>query len=959
MIGRDRELEQLSAALERAAGERPTAVLITGDAGVGKTTLMRAALERAEHRGFATLVGAAAPGVRGLAFAPLRAALRAVPERYPTEELEAVLRSRPGVAALLPGAAVPTSPEPPRPGGPAAAHEPAELYVEVLGFLGELAERRPVVLALEDLHWADYSTLEMLDFVARNLAGEPLVLLLTVRTDEPEADDYVMRTLAELARVQGVESMALGGLTRAALGELVADVRGTPPDAATVDALFGRVEGNPFYATELLHAGASSSSGLPPSVRDALRVRLAQLGDRHRQLLRAAAVVGQGVEADLLAAFLHLPPEDVAIACRAALEAGVLVDDPVDGQVRFRHALLQEQAYSELMAGERRRLHDRLAEHLAAEPRTPPAVLAYHYDRAGRLTDALSHTLRAARTAAGAHGTLDGVQHYRRAMELWREAPDARTTTGRDLVDVLEEASACALNVAVAAQAAPFLEALLEELDPGREAERWAMTAAQLSELRWESGEPEEAVRLLDRAEQLLRRGAPSPAMVRLLERRSYTAISTGRFDDATRDAAEAVQAATALGDTALQAVALGRLGLAHVTVGHPDGLEELRESLRVARRLGPGHEPSRQAINLLVVLHAASDMVEAGPIARELLDAIDDVAIGPDDRAVITAVGVRIATAGGELDRAADHLAAVVVPTTLRYREYLALADAEHAVASGDVERARARIDSIARSDALLPALHRSLIDAELAIRTGRPLIARRIVDDNLDRAEAYPEVTLLRLCGLALEALEPQDPAADGYLARAERKHESLGQYPAISKTALAGLLDTVRSLHDVVQRRPPGRAAGSAASALDQAGLGLLAGWARLHHARGLVDTGGDRTMAAHLVANGHGWAAAAGAVPLRSAFEDLVRRARLDVGGVSRLADGDLGLTEREIVVLRLVAAGRTNREVAERLYISPKTASVHVSNILRKVGATNRGEAAAVAHRHGLMDATGT
>lgn len=958
MIGRDRELEQLSAALERAAGERPTAVLITGDAGVGKTTLMRAALERAESRGFATLVGAAAPGARGLAFAPLRAALRAVPERYPKEQVEAVLRTRSGVAALLPGAAVPTSPEPPRPGETAAAHEPAELYVEVLGFLGELSERRPVVLALEDLHWADYSTLEMLDFVARNLAGEPLVLLLTVRTDEPEADDYVMRTLAELARVQGVESIALGGLTRAALGELIADVRGTPPDAATVDALFGRAEGNPFYAAELLHAGASSS-GLPPSVRDALRVRLAQLGDRHRQLLRAAAVVGQGVEADLLAAFLHLPPEDVASACRAALQAGVLVDDPIDGQVRFRHALLQEQAYSELMAGERRRLHDRLAEHLAAEPRTPPAVLAYHYDRAGRLTDALSHTLRAARTAAGAHGTLDGVHHYRRAIELWREAPDARATTGRALVDVLEEASACALNVAVAAQAAPFLDALLEELDPGREPERWAMTAAQLSELRWESGEPEEAVRLLDRAEQLLRRGAPSPATVRLLERRSYTAISTGRFGDATRDAAEAVQAATALGDTALQAVALGRLGLAHVTVGHPDGLEELRESLRVARRLGPGHEPARQAINLLVVLHAASDMDEAGPIARALLDAIDDVAIGPDDRAVITAVGVRIATARGELDRAADDLAGVVVPTTLRYREYLALADAEHAVASGDVERARARIDSIARSDALLPALHRSLIDAELAIRTGQPLIARRIVDDNLDRAESYPEVTLLRLCGLALEALEPEDPAADDYLARAERKHESLVQYPVISRTALAGLLDAVRSLHGVVQRRPPGRAARSAASALDQAGLGLLAGWARLHHARGLVDTGGDRTTAAHLVANGHAWAAAAGAVPLRSAFEDLVRRARLDVGGVSRLADGDLGLTEREIQVLRLVAAGRTNREVAERLYISPKTASVHVSNILRKVGATNRGEAAVVAHRHGLMDATGT
>src|SRR5207248_11448611 len=142
----------------------------------------------------------------------------------------------------------------------------------------------------------------------------------------------------------------------------------------------------------------------------------------------------------------------------------------------------------------------------------------------------------------------------------------------------------------------------------------------------------------------------------------------------------EAVKVADRVGDTELRAVALGRLGLARVTLGQPEGVGDLCESLRLARTLGPCHEAARAAINLLVVLHAAGDMADAERTADELLDAIDQIAVGPDDRAVMTAIGARIRTARGQLHKAADDLAGAVVPTTLRYREYLALADAEHA---------------------------------------------------------------------------------------------------------------------------------------------------------------------------------------------------------------------------------------------------------------------------------------
>ena len=944
-MGREHELAEITAALDRAADEQPSMLLITGDAGLGKTTMVREALRRASAKGFATIVGAAAPGARGLAFGPVRAALRDLPALCGPDVLDAALLHRPAVLPLLPGA----------PAISAASAERADLYVDLLAFLGELSEQQPLVMALEDLHWADYSTLELLDFLARNLAGERLVLLATVRTDEPDADEYATRTLAELGRLQDVRAVQLSGLSRDDLARLVVGERGIVPTPAVIEDLAARVDGNPFFAVELLRADAETAA-LPKSIRDALGLRLGQLSDRDRQHLRAAAVVGQEVDPELIAAFLGRSVEEVEEACRAARQAEVLVVDPVDGVLRFRHGLYREQAYSELMAGERRRLHDRLADHLVADPGTPPAVLAYHYEGAGRLAEALVHTLRAARTAARARGSLDAIRHYRRTVELWPAVPDAVTVTGAGLVEVLEEASACSLNVGVTEQAAPFLETLLDELDPAAAPEQWAMTAAVLSEVRWEMGQTDEAFQLLDRADERLQGRPASPARVRLLERRSYQAFDTGQLQAAERAGIEAVAVATEVADAELQAVALGRLGLAHVTLGDVEGLDELRASLQLARSLGPCHEAAREAINLLAVLHAAGDMEAAEQTAQELLASIDRIAVGPDDRALIVALRARIATARGEFHRAADELAGTVVPTTLRYREYLTLAEAELAVATGDFGRAAERLESTATTDALLPGLHRAVVAAELAVRSGEPAVAREIVGSKLELAESYPEVTHLRLCALALESMEDDDPVADEYLARAERKYGALARNPVIAAPALDALVEAVRLQHALLRHLPPPPSAEAGIRAADQVGLRLLAGWSRLQLARSLVESGSDRAHAGRLAAEVYAWASAAGSGPLRSATEDLVRRARLDVGVVARPTEGDLGLTDRETEVLKLVAAGRTNREVAAQLYISPKTASVHVSNILRKVGAANRGEAAAVAHRRGLVSA---
>jgi DNA-binding CsgD family transcriptional regulator len=940
LVGRAAECIRISAVLDRAADQRPTVVLLVGEAGVGKTTLLREAVRRAGQQGFAVALGGAVPGASGLAFAPVRSALRAIPEAYGHQRVDELVQRHPGIEVLLPGAgATRTGNAPP---------EPGELYVRLLDVVAELADERPLLLALEDLHWADRSTLELLSFLVRNLSGERLAVVATVRSDDAEVDPYTVRAVAELSRLQGVERLDLQPLNREELRTLATAVLGRPPGTALLDELLRRSEGNPFFAVELLAADAGLE--LPPSLREIVDLRLRLLSDGDRQVLRAGAVIGPTIDPELLAAYLERPAGDIDAALRAAIDAEILLVDPDDGTLRFRHALLHERAYSQLLAGERRRLHDRLASTLAGEPGTPAAVLAFHLERAHRHDDALVATLAAARDA-GADGAVDAVHHYRRVVDLWPRAEQPEKVLECRLVDVLEEGVAFAMDVGVGEIARELVELLLEELDPAAEPERWVLHASALNEIYWETGRGAEADALLASARALLGPGA-SPAAVRLHERSSYTSLLVGDFATAASEAAAAVEAAEALGDPELEAVAIGRLGLAHTTTGDAVGLDELRRSMDLARGLGRGHEAARATINHLLVLHAAGDMHAASSAAAEVHQHLDDIAVGPLDRAMLEILVARIHTASGRLSEAADTLAASIEPVAIRFREHRLIAEAELAIAVGDLGWARATFADLGPSDTVLAAIHRATVEAELALRTDRPTDARRIVDDHLPIALLLPEGTVLRLCAQGIEAAPAGDAGIDHYLSLAESQHAALTAHTVICTPHLDALLADVRNLHALATGTEPPEGH-RAALGFDEAGQVLLASWARLHHARVVVASGGDRSACTESLARAHGWAADAGANPLRTAIEDLVRRARLDVPGVERLARDDLRLTSREVEVLRLVAAGRTNREIADALYISPKTASVHVSNILRKVGAANRGEAAAVAHRHGL------
>jgi DNA-binding NarL/FixJ family response regulator len=949
VVGRGNDLACVCTVLDRALSEQPGLVLVVGEAGVGKTTTLRAAVELASERGFVTAIGGCAEGASGTSFGPFRAALRGLTTAYGDRDLADVVGASPAAATLLPAAFRPN-------GRPDGSPDAGELYDAVLELIGGLASERPLLLALEDLHWADRSTLELLSFLARNLAGERLVLFGTVRSEDVAPDDATGRTLTELARLNVTTRVDLHGLEPSAFRELVSPV-GAALGEDEVNALHQRTGGNPFYALELVAAGSTSPGALPPSVTGAIEIRLGTLTENDLAVVRTAAAAGS-VDPSLLALVLDCSEQDVESALRAALTAGVLVSEAETGELAFRHALVSEVAYAGLFGSERRRTHRAVANTLERIDGTDAAVLAHHYTAGDRPADALRTSIVAAREAAGTYGSVDAVDHYMCAMRIWNVVPPAGRPASQSLEDLLEEAMLCALNVGAVQQGAELGSRLLETLDPRSDPERWALDAARLAELRWELGDAAGATSLLDRADRYLDGRSDSVARVRVLERRAFQSILSLRRVEGRDLAREALEVARRVGDPEAVVVAMSRVALAATALGEADGKALLVEAFEEAWRTRLPHEMTRAAINLLLLLHTGCRLAETIAAGERVLEASTDLMIGPSHRAAIEALYARALIDTGDWERADDLLARVRLPNAARLRTSVAITIAELATARGDRDLVDRMLTEGQFNLVSVLALRRAALEAQRALADGEPHVARAVVDEMLPLAELMPDASYARLSYFAIRSLQQgDDAAADTYLAAAQARAAAVCEIPAGAPPDQAAWLAAAQAAHAAVTDRPCSNLWHEAAARFGAAGLVVRRAWAQLEEATSIIEEGGSRDEAALLASEAHALALRLGAAPLRRAIEDLVRRARLDVQGIGRLADGDLGLTSREIDVLRLLAAGRTNREIAAELYISTKTASVHVSNILRKVGATTRGEAAAIAHREGLGPTT--
>ena len=448
--------------LDRAEKGRPAVALVAGDAGVGKTRLLAELASRAEERGARVLVGGCMEGGNvGLPYVPFVDAFRDL--GAPSDEAELageLVGAVPNLGRLIPSLASERV--------PARAFndefDQVELFSGVLSLLMRLSERAPLVLVIEDLHWADRSTRDLLDFLIRTLRSGRLALIVTYRSDELHRRHPLRPLLTELVRNTEIERIELRPFNKTELAEHLEALIGESVVGPALDRILARSEGNAFFAEQLVAAGAIRGDVvLPGTLVDVLHDRIEAIPEDARDILKVASVAGRRVSHSLLLAAAGRPEDELELGLREAIARQILVADPVTESYRFHHALLQEAVYADLLPGERGRLHATYAQLLAETG--PAAELAHHCLASHDLPGALNALVRAATEATDVSAPAEAFGHLTEAIELWEKVPDAASVAGVDRIDLLLKAATAAGDsgefrraVALAREAADTLE---------------------------------------------------------------------------------------------------------------------------------------------------------------------------------------------------------------------------------------------------------------------------------------------------------------------------------------------------------------------------------------------------------------------------------------------------------------------------------------------------------------------
>jgi tetratricopeptide (TPR) repeat protein len=560
---------------------------VGGEAGVGKTRLVAELTADPAANGARMLAGGCVPvGEGALPYAPIVEVLRTLLTDLGPEAVRGLTGpSWSELARLAPGLGQPQR----DPTGEAAQ---SRLFELLLGLLGRLAQQTPLILVVEDLHWADHSTRNLLAFLVRNLRRERVLLVVTYRSDEP-GQPRLGPYLAELDRGGPVQRLELSRLDRAQTTAQLIGILGAAPAAELLDALFARSEGNPFYTEELLAAVRAGSSELPATLRDLLRGRIAGLSELARQVLEVVAMAGRQAPHRLVTAVADLDDQQLDGALREAVASHLLVTGK-DGY-DVRHAVLREVIEADLLPGERARLHAALARALTEQPEVAgvaPAVaaaeLAVHWDAAGEPVEALPARVRAGLAAERAHAFHEARGHYERALQLWTRVPAPGRPAGLDEVDLLHRAAEAAGFTGAVRRAIELLESALDRLEAAAEPVRAAVLLARLGDHHRLAGNETDALAAYQEAERLLATTPPSTERARVLASHARTLTLLWRGAEAIPRCEEAIAMAQAVGARAEEAHALSTWACAWTTSASSTGRSGCSgRPARSPRRLG------------------------------------------------------------------------------------------------------------------------------------------------------------------------------------------------------------------------------------------------------------------------------------------------------------------------------------------------------------------------------------
>jgi DNA-binding CsgD family transcriptional regulator len=980
LVGRTEELAELEAALREAAGGRPSLAFLAGESGVGKTRLLGELEQRARADGATVLSGDAVElGEGELPYAPLVSALRPLARSDDPVFGELTPANRAELSTLLPELARRDDTPAPVAGiDDERGSAQRRLFEALLSLLEHLGQQAPVVLALEDAHWADRSTRAFLAFLARSLCDEPVLVVLTYRSDELHRRHPLRPLLAELERAPRARRIELARFDRGELAEQLEDILGAPPAKDLVDRLLQRSEGNPLFAEELLASGLDGRGGLPPTLRDALMVRVERLPDTAQEALRVLAA-GRRLDHQLLEDASGMEPRELREALRVAVESHIAVVDD-EGWHTFRHALLREVIVDDLLPGERSALHLALARaferRFAEGPRGAwvAARIAEHYRAAGDQPAELAAAVVAAERADEVRAHGEAAALLERVLELWDRVPDAEEHAGVGQVDLLLRAARDHYRASDDARAVTLMERALEGIDEATEPRRASEVLGDLATMRWTLGRGEAARDTLAHALELLPEDEASRERAKLLVDQVRFSMLQGRYRQTREAAAAALAAIDAAGADDLYAPVLNRFGVALMYDGEPElGAKTLRDALELARRSG---QPAAMAVtyaNLADGLHVTGRSEEALQVAH------DGLAELPDSTArTATWLRAQAGTISFDLGdwEAAQRCLLRPVPAAGIHRANALMRDAELLVGRGDLDRARVLLDGTCElvATTLEPQFIGGVaaLQAELERRAGNLPDARAIVEAALDRLEFCTEdvrfLAQVAAVGATVEADIAErardvgdDEARDDALERLEPLLLRVEAAATEGRPLEAAHLATATAEATRGRGEPDPEAWAAAAEAWAAASRPYHEAQARQREAEAHVAQG-DRDAAGVAASAALATARELGAAWLVTEAEGLVARARLRVEGVEAepadaapSADEPFGLTPRERQVLALVAGGATNREIGAELYMAEKTASVHVSRILAKLDVRSRTEAAAVAHRHGLAD----
>jgi DNA-binding CsgD family transcriptional regulator/tetratricopeptide (TPR) repeat protein len=1013
LIGRAAEITALEAAFEAVRQGGPAALLIGGEAGVGKTRLISEFATGARAAGARVLTGGCLElGADGLPFGPFTAILRDLVREIGAEEIAGMLpgsgRAVRELARLLPELAGDQAPDARAAGDGTAATVPyagearARLFEEFLTLLERLAGQRPVVLVVEDAHWADRSSRDLLAFlIGYQRALRNVLIVATFRSDELHRAHPLRPLLAELARIDWVERTEVPRLSRGQAEELATAVLGRIPDRALTDDLYERAEGNPLFTEELL-ACEDGSAGIPDSLADLLQQTVRRLPEDTQEVLRVASAGSGSIGHALLAKITGYTVDELTTVIRPAVTCNVLVTT-ADGYA-YRHALIREAVHEDLLPGEHSSVHTKFALAIGADPSLVAGgradiEKAHHWYSAHNTPEALTSAWQASAQASRSVAHAERLVLLARVLELWDQVPDAAERIAADHVRVLEEAVAAAGDAGEGQRGLAFVESALAELDEDTAPVRVALLLRRRHMFRHDLGLTADMADL-NRGLRLVPETASGPARTQLLLAAAHCGCGS-QGPQYRIWAEEALRFAQATGDLDAEAQALAILAM--IEAGSSQQAAPGSEPLRLiakAKAIAQRAEAYHPIIKLFIceshLLCGAGEYERAAMVARQGIADAERHGLARTGGAFLAINLTEPLFYLGRWDEAADvaERALDLAPPPLT-RAALWIVCGSIALARGDIATAARRA---AASRAVLSGtsyedqyhVPQATLDIDLSLATDGPAAAVALATGTLDRydlSESSPRYVWPLLVSAASAAREAPGDAAGTLLGRVRTAAEKLGAFGPVQRAwqlsfealdpgagagtgdrptdaaattdaAVAADAAAATDAWEAIGQPYPAAVAlvRAAAAALSRpAGREAAAAW--LSRAATIAERLGTRPLAQQIAVlgcrageNGNGGAGNSGGGARGGGARGGGAR-----GGGARGGADRLGLTGREYEVLQLVAAGQSNREIAAALFISPKTASVHVSNILAKLGTATRTEAAAKAHALRLFD----